>query len=173
MYEPREDSLLLLKNIKRFCKNKKVLEIGTGSGILAKEASKYAEKVVACDIDKKNIEKLKRENKNPNIQFIHSNLFSEINQKFSIIIFNPPYLPSKNIKDIELDGGKNGTEVIEKFIRKAEDYLDTNGEILIICSSLNKKIEKLFEKYSYCHDKIDEEKFFFERIYLYKLRKTK
>ena len=41
IYDPAEDSFLILKHIKDFAHDKKVLDLGTGSGVLAREASKY------------------------------------------------------------------------------------------------------------------------------------
>lgn len=176
MYEPREDSFLLLEHIKSYIKSQhKVLDMGTGSGILAKEASKYAKKVIAIDIDDKTIEKLKKEMKNKKIKFIHSNLFSNLKsknnskEKFDLILFNPPYLPSKKIKDKEIDGGINGIKVIEKFLKQAKEHLEKEGKILLLCSSLNKNIEKLFNRYNYNFKKIDEKPLFFEKIYIYEL----
>lgn len=174
-YTPREDTALILKQLKKFIKpDYKVLEIGTGSGILAKEASKYAKEVIACDINKKLIKELKeknKRNKNRNkIRFTYSDLFLNINsQKFNLIIFNPPYLPSKEIIDKRIDGGKNGTQIIEKFLKKAKQYLKKDGQILLLCSSLNKNIEGLFRKYKYKFKKIDEKKMFFEKLYVYEL----
>ncbi len=168
MYEPREDSFLLLKHIKSYASGN-VLEIGTGSGILAQEAAKYSREVVACDINKELIEKLSRENKNREIQFIHSNLFSDINGKFNLILFNPPYLPSKKIKNKELDGGAKGTEVIARFLYHAKRYLKEKGKILLLCNSLNENIEELFMKYEYKFNKIDEQKMFFEKLFIYEL----
>ena len=56
-YEPHEDTMLLHKHIKKYAKGKdEVLEMGTGSGILAIEASRYAKHVVAVDINPKAIE---------------------------------------------------------------------------------------------------------------------
>ena len=52
IYEPSEDSHLIKKYIKGYSKNKKVLDVGTGSGILAKEALKYTKNVIASDINK-------------------------------------------------------------------------------------------------------------------------
>lgn len=175
MYTPREDSFLIQKHIKNYArKNSKVLDLGTGSAILAKESAKYAVSVTAVDINKKLITKLKKENKNiKNINFIYSNLFSNVKGKFDLITFNPPYLPSKKIKDIEIDGGKNGTEIIKKFLKQAKEFLTEKGKILIICSSLNKNIEAIFKKYSYDFKLIDQESFFFEKILLYELNKGK
>ncbi len=175
VYKPREDSFLILRNIKRYIKlpsNYRVLDMGTGTGILAKKAakSKHVKEVTACDINKKIIEELKKKTNNKKIKFIVSNLFSNIKTKFDIILFNPPYLPSKSKKiDIRIDGGKNGTEIIEKFLKQAKNHLKKDGKILLVCSSLNKNIENLFKKYIYNYKKIDEENFFFEKIYLYLL----
>lgn len=170
MYEPREDSFLLQKHVKEYIHlNSNVLEIGTGLGILAKEAAKYSEHVFACDINPEVIAKLKKENRDKHIKFVVSNLFSNIDGKFDLVIFNPPYLPSKKIEDIEVDGGRNGTEIIERFLNQAKTYLNKNGKILLLCSSLNKDIEKLFKRYSYVFKLIDQGDFFFEKLFLYAL----
>ena len=170
MYEPREDSFLILKHIRDYVKKKdKVLDVGTGTGILAKEALKYAKEVVANDIDKKLINKLAKNNTSK-LKFIQSDLFSNIKEKFNLILFNPPYLPSQKIKDKKIDGGKNGTEIIERFLRQAKNYLKKNGKILLLCSSLNKNINRLFKKYKYKAKKIDEKKMFFEKLYVYELK---
>jgi release factor glutamine methyltransferase len=171
MYEPREDSFLLLRNLKKHIKkDSNVLEMGAGSGILAIEASKKAKKVIACDIDENAIKLARISAKgNKKIKFIQSDLFSKIMGKFDIILFNPPYLPSKEIKYIDLDGGKNGTEVIEKFLKQAKKYLKKEGKIILLTSSFNKNIEKIFKKYNYNYGLIDEEKLFFERLFIWLL----
>jgi release factor glutamine methyltransferase len=170
MYKPREDSFLLLKHIKDYInKENIILEVGTGSGILAQEATKYAIKVVACDIDKQLIKKLKEKSKDKKIHFIHSDLFSNIDGKFDLIIFNPPYLLSGKIKYRDIDGGKKGIEVIEKFLVGAKNYLEKKGKILLLCSSLNKNVENLFKKYNYKFKKIDKQNLFFEKLFVYEL----
>ncbi len=166
-YNPREDSFLLLKNIKNHIKpGDKVLDMGTGSGILAKEAAKFSRQVTAADIDNE-IPKSKCLGK---INFIHSDLFSNINDRFDVILFNPPYLPSKNLRHIDLDGGRNGTEIMEKFLVKAREHLNEKGKILLLCSSLNKNIEQIFKRYNYNFKKIDQTPLFFEKLYVYELK---
>jgi len=162
MYSPREDSFLIKKHIKDYAKGK-ALDMGTGSGILAKEAAKYCKDVVAVDINKKL--RFKRKH----VGFVHSNLFSRVKGKFNLIIFNPPYLPSKKIEDIEIDGGKNGTEIIERFLKQARAHLSEGGKILLLCSSFNKNIEKMFKKCRYQFKLIDKESLFFEKLFLYEL----
>ena len=92
IYTPREDSFLLKKvMINYITKNnpKKLLDMGSGSGILANTALNLGVKrVVASDINKKALEKIKL--KNPKIVCVYSNLFENINEKFNIIVFNTP-----------------------------------------------------------------------------------
>ncbi len=184
MYEPREDSFLIAKHIKEFCtKDSQVLDMGTGSGILALEASRYSNHVTAVDIDKSVIAFLKSKktdstltylsSKARSINFIHSNLFSNIKAraKFDVIIFNPPYLPSKSntYKHIDLDGGLHGTEIIEKFLKQAKRFLKKEGKILLLASSLNRGILILFRKYNFSYKILDQENFFFEKLYVWEL----
>lgn len=172
MYEPREDSFLLLKHLKKYIKSEdKILDMGTGSGILAKEASKYGRAVVACDINDKIAKELSKEQENQKITFIHSDLFSNIkNVRFDLIVFNPPYLPSRSVIHEDTDGGKGGVEIITKFLEQAKAYLQRKGKILLLCSSYNKNITRLFKKYKYNFRKIDETSLFFEKLYVYELK---
>ncbi len=183
MYEPREDSFLIAKHIKDFCHKSSdfnVLDMGTGSGILAIEASRYSDDVTAVDIDKQVILYLKGKKEDPTlsylsnkartIKFIHSDLFSNLKGKrFNLIIFNPPYLPSKSnaYKHIDLDGGLHGTEIIEKFLKQAKKHLKPHGKILLLASSLNRGILLLFRKYDFSYKILDQENFFFEKLYVF------
>jgi len=167
IYVPAEDSYLLKKHIKNY-NFKTALDMGTGSGIIASELSKYGS-VTGVDL---NIEAIKFCKKNIKGNFFISNLFSNVSNKFDLITFNAPYLPKdKGINDIALYGGKEGYEVIEKFLKKAKDYLNHKGKILLIFTSHSKpeKIKELMdEKYSY--KLIDKIHIFFEDIFLYELQ---
>jgi methylase of polypeptide subunit release factors len=78
IYEPAEDSYLIKRHIKFFAKNN-TLEIGTGSGILAAEASIYAKAVTAIDIQKEVVEYCKKKHqKNKKITWKKSDLFTKI-----------------------------------------------------------------------------------------------
>jgi len=90
IYKPAEDSYLLKGQLKNYIKpGMKILDMGTGSGIQAIEAKKLGAEVLAADINPESIEPLKK----LNINAIQSDLFSNIKEKFDLIIFNPPYLP--------------------------------------------------------------------------------
>jgi len=175
MYEPREDSFLLLESVKKFGKGN-VLDMGTGSGILAYEASKLksVKSVTAADIDGKGIAYAKKKYNNiKKIKIIKSNLFENIKEKFDTIIFNPPYLPQEIVypkfEDKAIFGGKKGYELIKRFLDNAKNYLNKDGIILLLFSSLtNKKmINRIIKKNKLKYKEIDKLKLDFEELYVY------
>jgi release factor glutamine methyltransferase len=147
----------------------KVLDIGTGSGILAETAKNIGAKVLAIDINPEAVENVK----NKGISSIISDLFSEVDNKFDLIIFNPPYLPKEEMepKDSRLatTGGDKGNEIIKRFLKDAKSYLLENGKILLLFSSLTPDVIKLFRKYKYNYKKLSEQKIPFEVLYVYLL----
>ncbi|MCD4759563.1 DUF2431 domain-containing protein [archaeon] len=149
MYEPAEDSFLLQTQVKKFVKpGIKVLDMGTGSGIQAKTAKELGAEVLAVDINTECVEKVNT----LNIKTIQSNLFQNIKGKFDLIIFNPPYLPEDKREPedskISTTGGKQGSEILNKFLGQAKNHLKTNGKILIVVSSLTKGINKQNYKFT-------------------------
>ncbi len=181
IYEPAEDSFFLKKHIKDYAKDKRlVLDIGTGSGILAVEASGYADKVIAVDINPDAIQYCCDNVKNSNIEFRQSDLFSAIkgNEIFDMIIFNPPYLPldEEEPEDSRLatTGGKKGYEVIERFLSEAGNHLSEEGIILLLFSSLTgvNNINRLILNNNLIYKEIDRQHIFFEDIIIYSIRKN-
>ncbi|MBN1377489.1 methyltransferase [Candidatus Woesearchaeota archaeon] len=173
-YEPREDSFLLRKYVQKYSKGK-VLDMGTGSGIQAQEAAEKADFVLAVDIDEKAVDYCEKNIKNEKINFIVSDLFEKVRGKFDLIVFNPPYLPEDEFydeTDKALTGGVNGWELLERFLKKAKNYLNKNGNILIIFSSLTnlKKAKEIMKDYNY--KKLEESKLPFEKLYVYLLKIT-
>lgn len=174
IYFPNEDSYLILKHIKKFARGR-VLDMGTGTGILAVEASKYSKEVVAVDINKEAIEYAKEKNKKmKNIEWKVSNLFENVDGKFDLIIFNPPYLPKEENEPKELSlsicGGERGYELLFRFLKEAKKYLKKNGVILIVISSLTnfQKVKEFASKY-YKFEVLEEMKIPFEKLYVIKL----
>ena len=148
IYEPEEDSYLLEKYVKILAKGK-VLDMGTGSGILAIAAKNKCKEIMAVDINPEAVALVQKKG----IKAIESDLFSEVEGKFDTIIFNPPYLPEDDREDEEskkiTTGGKNGNELIERFLKQAKNYLQKEGIILIVFSSLSGDVNRLFKKYGY------------------------
>jgi len=182
-YEPQEDTYLLLKNAKKYAKGD-VLEMGTGIGLIAIEAGRYAKNVLAVDINTKAIAAAKKNAKGiPNIKFRTSNLFSKFKktEKFDLMIFNPPYLPAPNLpeeqfaKDIALDGGRHGYEILGKFLDTAVPFLKKDGKILVIFSKLTKpeKVKEFIFKNCLTYKEIDSVKIPFEELYVWLIEKSK
>ena len=139
IYNPREDSFLLEKEVKKYSKDKKVLDMGTGSGIQARAAlNSKAESVTAVDINKKTLSKIK-ENK---IKKIHSNLFANVKGKFDLIIFNPPYIPDerenrKGWLEKAWHGGRDGVAIIDSLLKNVKSYLTLNGRLQMVYSTVS------------------------------------
>jgi len=157
-----------------------VLEIGTGSGFIAIQIADKVKKIIATDISKNAIKTAKKNSKlngvNAKIDFRIGDLFSPIehNEKFSLIIFNAPYLPTKENEKIggdinyAWDGGLSGRKIISRFIHECPQYMKANGRVLLVQSDLadiNSTISE-FKKVGLDAKVIAEKKFFFEKIVL-------
>ncbi len=146
VYEPAEDSFLFAENLD-IEKGAEVLDVGTGSGLLAIVAAEKADFVVAVDFNPYAIRCAKENSVINSVRrkmvFIQSGLLAAFNEyeKFDVILFNAPYLPSA---ENEVDswivrswaGGVNGRHVIDEFILQAPPHLKAHGRILLMQSTL-------------------------------------
>lgn len=147
VYEPAEDTFLIAEHM-IVEEGDVALDVGTGCGILAVLAAEKAKHVVAIDVNpyaiecaSKNAEVNSVEGK---IEFWRGDLFQPIkpNEKFSLILFNAPYLPSEpNEENSWLGkawaGGPNGRKIIDRFIVDAPNFLANVGRIQLVQSSLS------------------------------------
>lgn len=184
VYEPREDTFLIEKKVKRYT-NGRVLDMGTGSGVLAIEASQKADFVVGADINRKALSYARKKAKTmglKNIRFVYSDLFSCFKRKkdvFDLIIFNPPYLPEQKGEDkstkMQVSGGKKGYELLERFFSEASSYLAPNGKILVLFSTLTNKdkVHEILDNYCFKYQKLIEESYDFETLFVYLAEKSK
>jgi release factor glutamine methyltransferase len=183
VYEPSEDTFLLAEKLD-VNDGERVLDMGTGCGILAVLSAHKASRVLAVDVNP-NAVKCARENARRNnvlekIDFICGDLFNPIRreQLFDLILFNAPYLPveekPKEWVDYAWSGGENGRSVLDRFLNDASDYLKRGGRILIVQSSLsdiNKTLLTLRKK-GFKAEVTGEKSFFFEVIVLIKAVKS-
>jgi HemK-related putative methylase len=174
VYEPAEDSELLLEAIKN--EKGSLLEIGCGSGYICLNYAKKGYKVYACDISKEALINTKINaalNGLKNIKVFYSDVFSAFNKlknkkKFDVIVFNPPYLEPASEKRTDMleDNGS-----IIKFIRNVKYYLKNNGRAYILISTENRKFnyyKNLLIKDGWkC---VKKQSFFFETLYVFKLK---
>ena len=155
VYEPAEDTFLIADILDQtVAHGETVLDVGTGCGVLAVVASKKAEKVVATDVNPHAV-KCARQNARANgvsrkVQVRLGDLFEPLSgiEKFSLIVFNAPYLPStrdehRSWKSRAWAGGSTGRKIIDRFIKDAPHHLKTKGRILLVQSTLSDVEETL------------------------------
>jgi release factor glutamine methyltransferase len=147
VYEPAEDTFLLAERL-TVTEDDTVLEVGTGCGILAVLAAEKAKRVVAVDINPYAIE-CAAKNAETNglkgrIEFRRGDLFQPIkpDERFSLILFNSPYLPSepdekKSWIGKAWAGGSDGRQVIDRFVMDSPNFLADGGRIQLVQSTLS------------------------------------
>ena len=177
VYIPAEDSYMLAENL-LIEEGESVLEIGTGSGIVAMYASRLTDKVTATDINADALllaENNFKLNGIENIELLFGDLFEPVkSRKFDVILFNTPYLPTDNddVVDGDLnyafDGGSNGRKVIDLFLNELSNHLNDGGKVQLIQSSLsgNDKTLDLLDRLGFVGEIAISEHFFFEDIVL-------
>ena len=158
VYHPSDDSLMLAEYAQNL--KGKILDMGTGCGVaaIANAIANKENEVMGVDINPEAVacatENAER-NSVKNIKFLESYLFSGLSgKKFDGIVFNPPYLPTDPEEKLEgrinaaFDGGKDGREILDRFLSEFEDYLAEKGTLLLIQSSLNnpEKTKKILEE---------------------------
>lgn len=134
-YIPKS-GVFLCQSITPYVKGKSILDIGTGeTGIISIFSSKHgASRVTAVDIDKETISwalKNGNVNKLKNIKWLVSDKYNNVNEKFDLIVSNPPQLPMIN-GSLHDSGGEDGRIEIDQIINRARKYLNKNGTIIIL-----------------------------------------
>ena len=143
---PRPETELLCEQLIKIFKGKSInfLDIGTGTGcILLTILSEISEaKGIGLDISKKAIDVAERNSKNLNLtsraKFFTRSLEEIYGYKFDLVVSNPPYIKSIDLKNLQedvrkfepkiaLDGGKEGLDVIKKVIYKSKTILKKLG----------------------------------------------
>ena len=172
--DPRPETELLVElTIKNLLKKKdkkiSLLELGVGSGclIISILLSLKKNKVSALGVDicKKALDtadkNLKKFNLEKKLKLKKSDWFSDIHEKFDIIISNPPYIKTSDIKSLDkevkfydpqiaLDGGFNGLRCFERIATDAKFHLKQNGIVLLeIGFGQINPVKKIFEKMGY------------------------
>jgi len=182
VYEPAEDSFLFAENL-QLDEGDRVVDIGTGCGILGIIAAERAREVLAVDVNPYAVgcakENAELNGVSDKMSFIQGDLFASIESevKFDLILFNAPYLPSDPAEDTlwferAWSGGVAGREIIDRFIRESAKHVMQNGRILLMQSSLSNINETLrsFEQLDLKADVAVKLDLFFETVVLIEAR---
>ncbi|MDB3987481.1 peptide chain release factor N(5)-glutamine methyltransferase [Candidatus Pelagibacter sp.] len=148
---PRPDTEIILEQILKFTKNKNylnILDIGVGSGCILLSVLKERKNFYGTGIDisrnsldicKMNAKKLLLERR---VKFFKSDVDKFAIGKYDLVVSNPPYIKTSNLKYLEsdvikfepklaLDGGLDGLSVIRKVIKKSSELLKKNGKFIL------------------------------------------
>ena len=151
---PRQDTECLVEEVMRYLHDgSRILDMCTGSGCILLSLLHYSNHCsgIGVDISEKALEVTKKNGSsiadmkrmNPwsenTVQWIHSDLFSEVpEEKFDIIVSNPPYIAShviptlmEEVREHEpmsaLDGMEDGLYFYRKIVKESKDYLSKEG----------------------------------------------
>lgn len=147
---PRPDTEILVENVIKIVKSNQekkynILDMCSGSGCIGISLNKYLDnvKVTGADISKNALEIARYNNivHNTNVEFINSDLFENIADRvFDIIVSNPPYIPTNDIKNLQkevlneptlaLDGGQDGLDIYRKIVLSAKKHLEDGGYLV-------------------------------------------
>jgi release factor glutamine methyltransferase len=159
-YVPAEDSIFFADYLENQ-KGRSALDIGTGSGILAKVLSKNFDFVVATDI---NIFALKKAHKITD-NCICCNAADALQTSFDLIVCNLPYLP---LLDPTVDGLHGGVEIPSMIIKSASQRIGQKGKMLFLTSSLATYgiLLQLCEFLGFYTQVVGKKKLFYEELLL-------
>jgi release factor glutamine methyltransferase len=164
---PRPDTEVIIEEILRLTKYKNkinILDIGVGSGcilltILKERKNFYG---TGIDISKKSLDISKINAKNLKVEertkFYNSDIDKFDKGKYDLIVSNPPYIKSCDLKYLEsdvinfepklaLDGGLDGLSEFRKVIKKSSELIKKNGKLILeIGFDQKNKVIKLLNK---------------------------
>ena len=162
---PRPETEILVEKVAKYFKGRNpfILDIGTGSGciIISLLQELKNSKGVAIDISNKALKIAKKNsriyNTSKRIKFINASISNFNSFKFDLIVSNPPYIASHQLKNLDigikkfepklaLDGGNDGLDVMRKVIYKSRKILKNNGMLAIeIGNGQYKKVSQILK----------------------------
>ena len=160
---PETEELVKLILAENSEENLKVLDIGTGSGAIALALAKKRPdwSVTAADISQDALDLANENAKNQNLQIFlkKSDCFTEISEKYDIIVSNPPYISREDESEVGLNvlysephlalfADEDGLAIYRRIAEDAKDYLKDGGKIYLeIGYKQGQSVPELFRKH--------------------------
>jgi len=131
-------STITLSNLTIRSHSRRTLDLGSGCGVHAFLAARHSDRTVAVDINPRAVQLARfnaRLNGITNIEWLEGDFFTPVqNQKFDLIISNPPFVISPESRFIYRDGGMEADAVTRKIVREAPRCLHEGGYCQILCN---------------------------------------
>lgn len=174
VYGPREDTDLLGEAaLEEVGAEDVVLEVGSGSGAVAAAVAPEARRVVATDIERAAAEATA----DRGVPVVRTDLVAGVAGPFSLVLCNPPYLPDDDRTphdgiDAAVAGGPTGRELVSRFLATVGRVLADDGRILLLVTSATDigAVRERAEREGYSWSVVAEDRFFFERFVVARLR---
>jgi len=149
---PRPETELLVEEALAVLKpGMTVLDLCTGSGCIAAAIARAGDfSVTAVDISADALALAKHNGEGLGIHFIQSDLFSEVEGAFNVIISNPPYITSEEMNTLSptvldyephlaLHGGEDGMDIYRRLIPESLKFLKPGGALFLEIGSAGVK----------------------------------
>ena len=175
---PRPDTEIIVEQILKLTKNKNslnLLDIGVGSGCILLTILNERKKIngIGIDISKDSLDICKINAKKLLVEKRTKLYKTDVDKftqgKYDLIVSNPPYIKSSDLKYLEndilkfepklaLDGGLDGLSVIRKVVKKSSELIKRNGKFILEIgfNQKNKVIKLLNEKGFYINSTIKD-----------------
>jgi HemK-related putative methylase len=151
-----------------------VLDMGTGSGVCAVFAARYAGRVVAVDINAAAVRcagiNSRLNHVEHKVDVRHGDLFGPVAaERFDLILFNPPFL--RGVPRDDRDRAWRSSDVAERFAAGLAEHLRPGGAALVLLSSFGDGRFFLdeFRKHGFTITVFAERHFVNERLVIFRL----
>lgn len=170
---PRQDTECLVELVMDYVKDKRVLDMCTGSGCIAISLMLLGRPLEchAVDISREalKVARHNRERNHADVTLLESNLFEQVTEKYDVIVSNPPYIPPKVIAGLSeevreheprlaLDGGEDGLDFYRRITRDGKAHLSEGGYLFyeIGCEQAADVME-IMQKEGFCEVKCQKD----------------
>lgn len=139
---PRQDTEILVEEVVKIARGKRVLDLCTGSGCIILSLCKmcHLSSAVGVDLSPKALQVARENGKRLecDVTFLESDLFDKVTGTFDIIVSNPPYIETHVINGLmeevrehepymALDGGADGLDFYRSIVEQSSKYLAADG----------------------------------------------